>query len=116
MGAVLALLAVAGGAFGAHALKGRLAPEALAVFETAVRYAFYHAFGMMIAGCAPGDERLRGRAAWMFLGGILLFSGSLTVLALTGQKGLGAVTPFGGLLFMVGWAFLAWGVLKGKEA
>lgn len=111
----MSLLAVAAGAFGAHALKGRLAPEALAVFETAVRYAFYHAFGMMAAGIAPGDERLRRRAGHAFLAGILLFSGSLAILALTGQRWLGAVTPFGGLFFMVGWALLAWGAWKGRS-
>lgn len=108
----MACLAVAGGAFGAHALKDRLVPERLAVFETAVRYAFYHAIGLMIAGVMTGDERFRRRAGWAFAAGTLLFSGSLAVLAVTGLTWLGAVTPLGGLLFVVGWLLLAWSALR----
>lgn len=111
----MACLAVAGGAFGAHALADRIPPERLAVFETAVRYAFYHAFGMMIAGVAGGDEWLRRRAGWSFLAGVPLFSGSLAILAVTGQRWLGAVTPLGGLLFVIGWLFLAWGVWRRQQ-
>ena len=115
-GAVVACLAVAAGAFGAHALKGRLDPERLAIFETAVRYAFYHAFGLMIAGIVAGEERSLRWAGWSFLAGVVLFSGTLAVLALTGWRWLGALTPFGGILFMIGWLFLAWGVMKKRPA
>jgi len=97
------LLDVALGAFGAHALKGRLSPEALAVFETGVRYQAYHALALLLLAALRGPDR----AAWCFVGGIVLFSGSLYALALTGVRWLGAVTPLGGLLFLAGWLLLA---------
>lgn len=102
-GAALMLLDVALGAFGAHALKGRLSPEALAVFETGVRYQAYHALALLLLAALRGPDR----AAWCFVGGIVLFSGSLYALALTGVRWLGAVTPLGGLLFLAGWLLLA---------
>lgn len=110
-GAFLMLLAVALGAFGAHALKSSLSAEMQAVYETGVRYHAYHALGMLAAAWAA--QQLQSRhahaAAACFLGGILLFSGSLYALALTGIRKLGAITPFGGLLFLAGWALLAFG-------
>jgi len=110
IGSVLGFLGVAFGAFGAHALRGRLSPEMLTVFETGVRYQMYHAFAVLIVAAAighAGTARLLVLAGWSFFAGILLFSGSLYVLALTGAGILGAVTPFGGLLFLIGWGCLA---------
>ena len=108
-GAVAGFIAVAFGAFGAHGLRTRLSPEMLAVFETGVRYQMYHAFALLIVAAAighVGTARLLVLAGWSFFIGVVLFSGSLYVLALTGVGMLGAVTPFGGLLFLLGWALL----------
>jgi uncharacterized membrane protein YgdD (TMEM256/DUF423 family) len=114
-GALSAFLAVAAGAFGAHALRARLPPDLLAVFETGARYQMYHALALLAVAWAsnhwPGTP-LRA-AGWLFIGGTLLFSGSLYLLALTGARWLGAITPLGGLLFLAGWAALAIGVAKG---
>lgn len=113
-GAVFALLAVAAGAFGAHALKTILSGEMLAVFETATRYLMYHALALFVVGWA--GERYRPApvraAGWLFLLGIVLFSGSLYALALTGVRWLGAVTPVGGVAFLSGWTLLAWAAFK----
>src|ERR1051326_9053728 len=109
IGSILGFLGVVFGAFGAHALRSRLSPEMLAVFETGVRYQMYHAFAVLIVAAAIGrigDARLLTFAGWAFVGGTVLFSGSLYVLALTGITTLGAVTPFGGLLFLIGWGTL----------
>lgn len=109
LGAFFALLAVAAGAFGAHGLRARVSPAALAMFETGARYQMYHALGMLAVAwammTAPG--RLAGAAGWFFAIGILLFSGSLYLLALTGLRAIGAVTPIGGLAFIAGWGCLA---------
>lgn len=102
-GAVGMFLAVALGAFAAHGLKTRLAPEMLTVFETGVRYQAYHALALLALGAARGPDK----AGWCFIGGIVLFSGSLYLLALTGEKRLGMITPIGGLLFLAGWALFA---------
>ena len=107
-GALNGAIAVAAGAFGAHALKERLEPRALEIFETAARYQMYHALAMVL--CALLVARTAG---WIFQIGIVLFSGSLYVLALTDVKILGAVTPFGGLGFLAGWGVLAWSARKG---
>ena len=113
-GAVSALVAVAAGAFGAHALRARLSPELLAVFETGARYEMYHALGLF--GVAWAIGRWGGSApqatwaGWLFLAGTVIFSGSLYLLALTGARWLGAVTPLGGLSFLLGWACLAWSI------
>ena len=110
VGAVLGFLGVALGAFGAHALRSRFSPEMLAVFETGVRYQMYHAFAVLIVAAAIGhigNARLLVIAGWFFFAGILLFSGSLYALALTSVRILGAITPVGGLLFLIGWACLA---------
>ncbi|HEY2382460.1 MAG TPA: DUF423 domain-containing protein [Terriglobia bacterium] len=109
IGAVLGFLGVVFGAFGAHALRSRLSPEMLAVFETAVRYQMYHAFAVLIVAAAIGrigNAGLLVMAGWFFFAGVVLFSGSLYVLALTGMGMLGAITPIGGLLFLIGWACL----------
>jgi len=103
MGAVFGFLGVAFGAFGAHALRGRLPAEMLVVFETAVRYQMYHTFAVLIVAAAigrVGDAGLLVIAGWLFCAGILLFSGSLYALALTGVRTLGAITPLGGILFL----------------
>lgn len=103
-------VAVALGAFGAHALKTQLAADALAVWQTAVQYHAWHALGLFGIGLwlqhAPEKRALRA-AAWLLLGGIVLFSGSLYALALTGVRGLGVITPVGGLAFIAGWVVLA---------
>ena len=115
LGALSALISVAAGAFGAHALRARLAPELLATFETGARYQTYHALGLLAAGWAwarwPGSAALW--AGVLFAAGTVLFSGSLYALALSGVRALGAVTPLGGLAFMGGWALLAWAALRG---
>ncbi len=108
VGALMAGVGVGLGAFGAHGLRGRLTPDMLAVFETGVRYHMYHALAILaIAACMT---RLDGRAVvvagWSFTAGILIFSGSLYALALTGVTTLGAITPIGGLAFLIGWAAL----------
>lgn len=107
--AMLAALAVAAGAFGAHALRDRLEPASLATFETAVRYHLVHAFAALFA--ADRAERLpgsgAGRAAVSLLLGVVLFSGSLYALALGGPRAVGAITPLGGAALMLGWVLLA---------
>jgi uncharacterized membrane protein YgdD (TMEM256/DUF423 family) len=110
IGAVAGFLGVAAGAFGAHGLRGRLSPEMLAVFETAVRYQMYHVFALLVTAAAIGrlgDARLLVVAGWSFTAGIVVFSGSLYALALSGVSMLGAITPIGGVAFLVGWACLA---------
>lgn len=102
---------VALGAFGAHALKARLSAEMLAVFDTGVRYQMYHVFALVAAAWAWArwPARAFALAGWLFIAGIALFSGSLYLLALTGVRWLGAITPLGGLAFLAGWLCLAWG-------
>ena len=110
LAAVLGFIGVALGAFGAHGLRGRLTPEMLAVFETGVRYQMYHVFALLVVASAIGhlgSARLLVVAGWSFFAGILLFSGSLYALAVTNTSILGAITPFGGLAFLAGWACLA---------
>jgi uncharacterized membrane protein YgdD (TMEM256/DUF423 family) len=107
-GAIAGLVGVAFGAFGAHGLRGRLTPEMLAVFETGVRYQMYHALALLLtAALVP---RMPGKAlvaaGWLFTGGIVLFSGSLYLLAVTGVTVLGAITPIGGVAFLAGWLSL----------
>jgi uncharacterized membrane protein YgdD (TMEM256/DUF423 family) len=113
-GAVLALLAVAAGAFAAHGLKARLGPDLLATFELAARYQMYHALALAL--CAFAWTRWPGPAvalaALLFFVGILLFSGSLYLLSLTGVRWLGAVTPLGGTAWLIGWGALAWAAAR----
>jgi len=111
--ALAGFLGVALGAFGAHGLRARLSPEMLAVFETGVRYHLVHAVALLaLAGLM---NRLNGwlvtTAGWLFVAGIVLFSGSLYLLALTGVTILGAITPLGGLAFLAGWACLAFAAI-----
>jgi uncharacterized membrane protein YgdD (TMEM256/DUF423 family) len=115
LGALSGFCAVAAGAFGAHALKARLAPDVLAIFDTAARYQLAHALALLAVAWAGGrwpDTPVRW-AGWCFAGGTFLFSGSLYLLALTGERGLGVVTPIGGVAFLLGWLLLAWSAWRG---
>ena len=109
LGALSGFLAVAAGAFGAHALRNVLTPDLLAVWETAARYQMYHALALLLvalfSATAP-QRRIVATAGWCFVFGTLLFSASLYLLALTGTRWLGAVTPVGGVFFLVGWGLL----------
>jgi uncharacterized membrane protein YgdD (TMEM256/DUF423 family) len=110
LGCGFALLAVAAGAFGAHALRERLPETMLAIFETGVRYQMYHALGLLAAALllarAPSTSAVA--AGWLFTFGIIVFSGSLYILVLSGVRTWGAVTPFGGVAMIAGWALLAY--------
>jgi uncharacterized membrane protein YgdD (TMEM256/DUF423 family) len=104
------MLAVVFGAFGAHALKGKLDDQALKVFETAVQYHFYHTFALLVVGVIALNQPqsvLLKSSGWLFVVGVLVFSGSLYLLSLTGVRWLGAITPLGGLALIAGWACLA---------
>ena len=116
LGGINAFVAVAAGAFGAHGLKPRLSSELLAVFETGARYQMYHALGLLAVGLVLGQGRSASAAGWAMLAGIVLFSGSLYALALTGIRALGAITPLGGLCFLTGWAILVWAALRGAAS
>jgi uncharacterized membrane protein YgdD (TMEM256/DUF423 family) len=109
MGAVSAFLSVAAGAFGGHTLKERLPADLLAIFEIAARYHMYHSLGLIAIGLVAQlrPSPMLSGAGWSMFAGIVLFSGSLYALALTGIRVLGAITPLGGLGFMAGWALLA---------
>lgn len=112
--ALAAALAVVAGAFGAHGLQGRLAPGLLSAYSTAVEYHFYHALGLLAVGVlAERFPHVRpiAWAGWLMLIGMLLFSGSLYAMALSGAR-LGMLTPFGGLAFILAWVLLAYGVLR----
>jgi uncharacterized membrane protein YgdD (TMEM256/DUF423 family) len=115
LGSVSALLAVAAGAFGAHTLRARISADLLQTFETAARYQMYHALALYcVAWSATRWPGTPVRAAgWLFVGGTVLFSGSLYLLSLTGIRWLAAITPLGGLLFLAGWLGLAAGIFKG---
>jgi uncharacterized membrane protein YgdD (TMEM256/DUF423 family) len=118
LGALSAFIAVALGAFAAHALKARLDAPLLAVFETGVRYQMTHALALLAVGWAstrwPG--RVLSASGWLFVAGTLLFSGSLYALSLSGLRGLGAITPLGGLAWLAAWACLAWAAWRGPRA
>jgi uncharacterized membrane protein YgdD (TMEM256/DUF423 family) len=109
LGAVSAFLSVAAGAFGAHALKARLPADLLITFETGARYHMYHSLGLIAIGLVAQlrPSPLLSSAGWAMVAGIVLFSGSLYALALTGIRILGAITPLGGVGFLAGWALLA---------
>lgn len=109
IGAVSAFVSVAAGAFGAHALKARLTPDMLTIFETGNRYQMYHSLGLIAVGlfAAHRPSGLLNGAGWAMLVGILVFSGSLYALALSGVRALGAITPIGGMGFLVGWVLFA---------
>ncbi len=116
LGAASAAISVAAGAFGAHALRGRLAPDLLAVFETGARYQMVHALGLVAAAWALSRSGSGAAvwAGWLFAAGTVLFSGSLYALALSGMRALGAVTPFGGAAFVAGWIALAVAAVRGR--
>ena len=120
IGAVLMTLGVGMGAFGAHALKGRLDEYSLSVYEKAVFYHFIHALGILLIAllARAGVVSAAGgnRAAWLLAIGILLFSGSLYALALSGTRLLGAITPFGGVAFIAGWILLAYEAVRAQRA
>lgn len=111
-----AFVAVLAGAFGAHALRGRISAELLATFETGVRYQMYHALALL--GVALAYSRWSVAqfvwAGWLFIAGTVLFSGSLYLLSLTGTRWWGAVTPLGGLCFLGGWAAMVWGIVAAR--
>ena len=115
IGCITAMAAVMVGAFGAHGLKARVAPELMSVYQTGVEYHFYHALGIILVGLAaihlPDSALLRG-AGWSMLAGIILFSGSLYLLALTGLRALGAITPVGGAAFIAAWGLFAAAVFR----
>ncbi|MEF8938965.1 MAG: DUF423 domain-containing protein [Salinivenus sp.] len=115
IGAVLAGLGVAAGAFGAHGLEGRVTPDRLETFHTAVTYQMYHALALFGVGwaAAQGGSALVHGAGYCFVAGILIFSGSLYLLVLTDTSWLGAITPLGGAFFLAGWGLFAWGVWQG---
>jgi uncharacterized membrane protein YgdD (TMEM256/DUF423 family) len=108
LGCIFAFAGVAAGAFGAHALRDRLPQSLLAIFETGARYQMYHALALLLTArvAASWPGRLTTVAGWMFVAGIVVFSGSLYVLATTGILWLGAITPLGGLAFLTGWVLL----------
>lgn len=117
LGAVISGLAVAAGAFGAHALRPVLPPEQMETFETAARYHMYHGLGLLAVAWAadrwPGSNLVR-IAGWLLVTGMVLFSGSLYALAITRIRLLGMITPLGGLAFITGWALLAWTAARQK--
>ncbi len=116
IGSLSGFLGVGMGAFAAHALKGRLNAELLGIFEVGARYQMYHALALLAVGWActrwPGAPVTA--SGWLFVVGTVLFSGSLYAVALSGDRSLGIITPFGGLALLVGWLCLAWGVWKAR--
>ncbi|MBD2845950.1 DUF423 domain-containing protein [Paenibacillus sp. IB182496] len=114
LGSINMALAVILGAFGAHALKKRLTPEQLAIYQTGVQYHIAHALGLLLLGAiAGGPVTVQGAmtSGWLLLAGIVLFSGSLYALSLSGVRKLGAITPLGGLAFIAGWLALVWALV-----
>ena len=106
--AVSGLLAVALGAFGAHGLKAIISPEMLEVYKTGVQYQFYHAFALLIVGILMNFSQSKALtwSAYLFITGIILFSGSLYLLAISGVKALGMITPFGGITWIAAWLLM----------
>ncbi|MGG4144178.1 DUF423 domain-containing protein [Paenibacillus algorifonticola] len=116
LGSINMFLSVMLGAFGAHALKKKLSADMLAIFQTGVQYQIAHALGLLLAGILAGGVLTSGlvvTAGWFLFAGIILFSGSLYALSLSGVKKLGAITPLGGLCFLIGWAILAVAIIQG---
>jgi uncharacterized membrane protein YgdD (TMEM256/DUF423 family) len=110
LGSLFAFAAVALGAFAAHLLKDKLDPDLFQIFEVGVRYHFYHALGLFVVAwlCAQFPQASVSPAGWLFVAGIIIFSGSLYILSLSGLRWMGAITPIGGLCFLGGWLWLAW--------
>ena len=115
LGALAAALGVALGAFGAHGLEGRVSPDRLETFRTGVEYQMYHALALLVVGwaAAQGWGPILHWAGYCFVAGIVIFSGTLYLLVLTDTGWLGAITPLGGVAFIVGWALLAWAAVFG---
>ena len=115
LGAALALVGVALGAFGSHALRAHLTPSDLSIFETGVRYQLLHALGLLAVAWASArwPSALVHAAGWLMAAGIVLFSGSLYTLVLSGHRWMGAVTPLGGVCLLAAWGLLAWVTLRG---
>ncbi len=115
IGSIAAFLGVAFGAFAAHMLKTRLPEDLFNIFEVGVRYHFYHALALFAAAwaCTRWPGNLTTLSGWLFLAGIIIFSGSLYVLSISGVRWLGAITPIGGLAFLAGWACLFIAAFKG---
>ena len=128
LGAIFGFIGVALGAFGSHALRSKLTPDRVATFETGVRYQMWHALALFVVVIVEawtpsggsssytlvadrGGAPLLFAAGWLFAGGIVLFSGSLYALALTGRRAWGAVTPFGGACLLLGWAMLLFAIV-----
>lgn len=114
IGSTLAFLGVAFGAFGAHALRERIAPEMLAIFQTGVQYQVLHALALLALGLAAPDEKWTRAVGWLFVVGVIVFSGSLYGLSLSGVRVLGAITPIGGVCFLSGWATLTFGLARSR--
>ncbi len=119
IGTIFAFFAVAFGAFGAHALKDTLSEAGLHQYDLGVRYAFIHTLAIFAAGLSmplAGKAKYLNFAAWFFIAGIVLFSGSLILLALSQKVAFAMITPFGGFAFLLGWGFFAYGLRGGKHA
>lgn len=115
VGSLLGFLGVALGAFAAHLLKEKLAPDLFVVFEVGVRYHMYHALALFAVAWAATqfpDANLEV-SGWLFVAGIVLFSGSLYIMSITGVRWLGAITPLGGVCFLAGWGWLVWKIWRG---
>jgi uncharacterized membrane protein YgdD (TMEM256/DUF423 family) len=118
LGSINMFLAVALGAFGAHALKASLSPDLMAIYHTGNQYHFYHALGLFAVAVSATwfrPSRLFDLSGAFILAGITLFSGSLYVLSITGQRWIGMLTPFGGTAFMIAWLLLAAGIWRGRK-
>lgn len=116
IGCIIMFLAVALGAFGAHALKKRLSADMMSIFQTGIQYQIAHGLGLLLLGAIAGNlvhSVLIVTAGWVMLAGILLFSGSLYALSLSGVKKLGAITPFGGLAFLASWVLVIVAIMQG---
>jgi len=111
-GAVLGFLAVAFGAFGAHVLRERLSTESMAIYQTGAQYHIIHALALLAVAAFADRMKRAAIIGWLFIFGVLIFSGSLYLLAITGKNWLGAITPIGGLCFLAGWALFASGALS----
>lgn len=114
-GSIAMILAVGLGAFGAHGLKKMLSEEMLTIFETGVRYHFYHALGLLVVGLTARylSTALLSWSGWLMIAGIIIFSGSLYLLSISGVRWLGAITPIGGLCFIAAWVLFATAIWKG---
>ena len=117
LGGINAALVVMLGAFGAHGLKARLSVDMLAVYQTGVHYHLFHALGLLVVGLVAtqiSDSTYLRWSGWLMLVGIVLFSGSLYVLSVTGLRWLGAITPFGGISFIIAWVLFVAAVIKSR--